>query len=183
MSHLTVYSENDPSAPIVDTRDFNEIVANLKPIGVWLERWPTRPLPAAAASDDVLAAYSEEIDRLTNANGYRSVDVMRIAPDHPDRAALRTKFLSEHTHAEDEVRFFVEGAGLFTLHKDGKVFNMLCEQDDLLGVPAGIRHWFDMGAAPHFTVIRLFTTPEGWVAEFTGDDIADRFPRLEPVAA
>lgn len=183
MSHLAIYSEDDPVTPIVDTCDFDEIVAALKPIGVWLERWPTRPLPVDAGSQDVLDAYADEIARLTRANGYQSVDVMRVVPDHPDRATLRTKFLSEHTHAEDEVRFFVEGAGLFTLHKDGKVFNMLCERDDLLGVPAGIRHWFDMGAAPSFTVIRLFTTPDGWVAEFTGDAIADRFPRLEPLAA
>jgi 1,2-dihydroxy-3-keto-5-methylthiopentene dioxygenase len=40
-----------------------------------------------------------------------------------------------------------------------------------------------MGAAPRFTVIRLFVNPDGWVASFTGDPIAARFPRHEPVAA
>jgi 1,2-dihydroxy-3-keto-5-methylthiopentene dioxygenase len=36
-----------------------------------------------------------------------------------------------------------------------------------------------MGAAPDFKCIRLFTNPEGWVANFTGDDIASRFPNFE----
>jgi 1,2-dihydroxy-3-keto-5-methylthiopentene dioxygenase len=28
-------------------------------------------------------------------------------------------------------------------------------------------------------MIRLFSNTDGWVAEFTGDDIASRFPRLD----
>ena len=90
---------------------------------------------------------------------------------------------SEHIHAEDEVRFFVAGEGLFTLHLDGRVFNILCTQGDLIRVPAGTSHWFDMGPTPSFTALRRFINPDGWVAKFTGDDIAARFPRHEPVAA
>ena len=100
-------------------------------------------------------------------------------PDHPDRDAARKKFLDEHTHAEDEVRFFVDGRGLFSLHIDGRVYEVLCERGDLIGVPADTTHWFDMGPRPEFTAIRLFNNPEGWVARFTGSDIADRFGRLE----
>ena len=99
-------------------------------------------------------------------------------PTRPDKAALRQKFLNEHTHAEDEVRFFVAGRGLFTLHLGDQVHEVLCEKDDLISVPAGTRHWFDMGPEPYFVAIRVFTNPAGWVANFTGDDIAARFPRL-----
>jgi 1,2-dihydroxy-3-keto-5-methylthiopentene dioxygenase len=56
---------------------------------------------------------------------------------------------------------------------------VICEQGDLISVPDGTTHWFDMGPRPHFTAIRLFTNPEGWVANFTGSDIASRFPRFE----
>jgi len=184
MSRLTVYSEADPAAPEIDTTDGAEIAAALDTIGVRFERWPAGATLAADADDaTVLAAYASDIDRLRAIGGYRAVDVIRLAPDHPDRAALRTKFLSEHRHDEDEVRFFVEGAGLFCLREGGKVHLALCEAGDLISVPAGIRHWFDMGPAPHFTAIRLFTNPEGWIARFTGDPIADVFPRFEPVAA
>jgi 1,2-dihydroxy-3-keto-5-methylthiopentene dioxygenase len=91
---------------------------------------------------------------------------------------MRAIFLSEHRHAEDEIRYFVEGAGLFTLRERGRVYAVRCEANDLICVPAGMRHWFDMGPRPHFTAMRFFRTPEGWVGDFTGDPIADRFPRL-----
>ena len=108
--------------------------------------------------------------------GYQTVDVVRVKPDHPDRVAMRAKFLAEHTHAEDEVRFFVEGAGAFYLRKGGRVYRIVCERNDLLSVPAGITHWFDTGERPHFCAIRIFTSADGWVGNFTGDDIATRFP-------
>ncbi len=180
MSHLQIFDEADGNTPLVDTRDADVMTRELAAIGVRFERWPTREV---ASADDVLTAYAPEIKALTDAGGYQSIDVMAVQPDHPDRATIRTKFLSEHTHAEDEIRFFVEGQGLFTLHEQGRVFNMLCTQGDLLSVPAGMRHWFDMGENPHFSVIRLFLNPDGWIAKFTGDDIAARFPRLEPAHA
>lgn len=181
MSRLRIYDEVDPLRHRVDTRDGAEIAEALDAIGVRFERWPTRDLPEDAQSDAILAAYAPEIDRLKREGRYQSVDVVGMLPDHPERATMRTKFLSEHTHAEDEVRFFVRGEGLFTLHADGRVFNLLCTAGDLISVPAGIAHWFDMGAAPRFTAIRLFANPDGWVAHFTGDPIADRFPRHEPL--
>ena len=177
MSRLQVFAEDDGTSALLDTSDATAIAAALGQIGVAFERWPLKPLDA---DSDILAVYADEVARLTAQGGYRSIDVARIAPDHPNRDALRGKFLSEHTHGEDEVRFFVEGEGLFTLHHDARVFNMLCCAGDLISVPAGMRHWFDMGAAPGFTAIRLFVNPDGWVAAFTGSDIATRFPRLEP---
>lgn len=180
MSHLQVFDEGDGSTPLLDTSDEATIAAELATIGVRFERWPTRPLDDPAA---ILEVYAPEIETLKAEAGYQSVDVVALAPDHPDRAALRGKFLSEHTHGEDEVRFFVDGEGLFTLHEGGRVFNMLCTTGDLISVPAGMKHWFDMGAAPRFTAIRLFVNPDGWVARFTGDAIADRFPRHEPIPA
>ena len=177
MSRLQVFDDADGATPLLDTQDEAAIADALRQIGVLFERWPLKPL---AADSDVLTVYADEVARLTTQGGYRSIDVARIAPDHPEREAMRGKFLSEHTHGEDEVRFFVEGEGLFTLHHDARVFNMLCSAGDLISVPAGMRHWFDMGAAPRFTAIRLFVNPDGWVAAFTGSDIATRFPRLEP---
>jgi 1,2-dihydroxy-3-keto-5-methylthiopentene dioxygenase len=99
-----------------------------------------------------------------------------LTPDHPQAAAIRAKFLNEHTHSEDEVRFFVRGSGDFVLHVGGKVWAAHCVQGDLLSVPAGTRHWFDAGERPSFTALRIFTDPAGWVADFTGTDMAQRFP-------
>ena len=159
--------------------EVGEIRRELAAIGVTFERWQAQaPLTPGAPQAEVLAAYRPEIERLVAERGYLSVDVVSLDPAHPEREALRRKFLAEHTHADDEVRFFVAGSGLFTLHAAGRVYAVLCEQDDLISVPAGLPHWFDMGSAPAFTCIRLFNDPAGWVARFTGDEIAARFPVL-----
>lgn len=183
MTRLRIYPVGDGDAALLDTQDAGEIAGALAPIGVRFEQWPARPLPADADQESVLAAFAPEVERLKAENGYQAVDVMRVQPDHPDRVALRQKFLSEHRHSEDEVRYFVDGEGLFTLRQDEQVYAVLCTAGDLISVPAGMRHWFDMGAAPGFTVIRLYVDPAGWVAHYTGDEIADRFPRHEREAA
>lgn len=179
MSRLRIFDEGSPPVPRVDTRDGERIASHLKSAGVRFERWPAAAsLAPHAAQGDVIAAYREDIDRLMTENGYRSVDVVRMVPDHPQKAEFRAKFLSEHTHSEDEVRFFVEGSGVFYLHIETEVRVVLCERGDLIGVPANTPHWFDMGQEPEFTAIRLFTNPDGWVAHFTGSDIARRFPKF-----
>ncbi|MBK1645663.1 cupin [Thiocapsa imhoffii] len=182
MSELRIHFEQQ-AVPIAIHHDLPEIQAELAAIGVAFERWTAdQVLAADASSDDIITAYRADVDRLMTAHGFQSVDVLRMTPDHPDRAALRAKFLNEHTHTEFEVRFFVEGRGLFYLHVADKVYAVLCEQGDLISVPAGTAHWFDMGPRPQFTAIRLFTNPAGWVANFTGRDLADRFPRFEDAA-
>jgi 1,2-dihydroxy-3-keto-5-methylthiopentene dioxygenase len=107
------------------------------------------------------------------------MDVVSLAADNPNKAELRKKFLDEHRHGEDEVRFFVDGEGLFSLHIGDRVFEVLCQKGDLISVPANTPHWFDMGPNPHFVAIRLFNNPDGWVARFTGSDIAKGFTRLD----
>lgn len=182
MSRLRIFAETG-TTPLLDTSDPVTIAEELAMRGVRFERWPSRPIAVDADQTAVLAAFAPEVERLQGEKGYGSVDVIRMVPDHPEKDALRAKFLSEHRHAEDEVRFFVEGEGLFTLHLSNRVYAVLCQEGDLISVPAGTPHWFDMGPQPRFTAIRLFTNPDGWIAQFTGETIADRFPRHEPIAA
>jgi 1,2-dihydroxy-3-keto-5-methylthiopentene dioxygenase len=164
MTQLTVFDED--GRELLRSGDGPAIEAELARIGVRFERW------AEGEKDARIAALS--------AQGYDTIDQIAVMPDHPDREAMRGKFLSEHRHAEDEVRYFEAGQGLFTLREGGRVYAVLCEAGDMISVPAGMRHWFDMGPQPRFTAWRFFRTPEGWVGDFTGDPIADRFPRLEP---
>ena len=168
------------SRPLRRSEDPVEIGRMLAERGVRFERWSTRTsLATDAPPEAILGLYAEEIARVREQGGYPTVDAIRLTPDHPDREALRRKFLAEHTHAEDEVRFFVEGRGLFCLHLGDEVLQLVCEQDDWIAVPAGTRHWFDMGPRPSFCALRFFHNPRGWEARFTGDAIADRYPLLE----
>ena len=181
MSRLRIFNENDPVTPEFASFDPDFIATELHKIGVTFERWKaSQPLAPGASPEDVMAAYKTDIDRLVAERGFKSVDVVSIAPDNPQREVMRAKFLDEHYHKEDEVRFFVAGSGLFTLHVGNKVYEIECVQDDLIAVPDSTLHWFDMGAEPSFIAIRFFTEPDGWVGYFTGEEIAKKFPRYEP---
>jgi len=179
MSRLAIYDEQGNALEAV-VSDHGAISNVLQGLGVRFERWQaSAPLSSDAGQEEVLAAYNGDVERLTAEYGFQSVDVVSLRPDHPQKGEFRAKFLAEHTHSDFEVRFFVEGSGLFYLHVEGKVYLVECEQGDLISVPAGVTHWFDMGAEPDFKCIRLFVIPDGWVGDFTGSEIADSFPSYD----
>ncbi|WP_417532257.1 1,2-dihydroxy-3-keto-5-methylthiopentene dioxygenase [Marinobacter lipolyticus] len=182
MTTLSIFNQNQPEQPQTVTEDAGEIQRLLADKGIRFEQWPTRDLPEDATQETILDAYEAEVAALKRECGFQTADVISLNPDNPQKDALRQKFLDEHVHSEDEVRFFVRGQGLFYLHLDDQVFAVLCQKNDLISVPDGTRHWFDMGPEPRFTCIRLFSNPEGWVANFTGEDIASRLPRYEKLA-
>lgn len=180
MSALTIYPANNPSEVVLQTEDGEVITQSLAEVGVRFERWEaSAALTAETAQEDILAAYSSQIKALQASEGYVTVDTISLASDNPMKDELRQKFLSEHTHSEDEVRFFVRGEGMFYLHLNDKVYKVHCCKDDLISVPANAKHWFDMGPSPDFTAIRLFNNPDGWVANYTGDEIAEGFPKFD----
>ena len=185
MSLLQTMPEDSPGTVLLRTEDPEKIGAELAPAGAYFERWRLAP----PGETDVLAAYREQIDQLRRRGGYQLVDVAAIAPDPADpdwpakAAAARAKFLAEHTHDEDEVRFFAAGRGCFYLHVDHRVLALVCEAGDLLSVPSGTRHWFDMGLAPRFTAIRFFQREDGWIGDFTATGIASAFAGLDELIA
>jgi 1,2-dihydroxy-3-keto-5-methylthiopentene dioxygenase len=183
MTNLTVFAVETPHGVRHRTDDAQAIAETLAPLGIRFERWHAgADLPQGADDTAVLEAYGADVERLKKLGGYRSVDVIRMMPDHTDRDALRGKFLAEHIHADDEVRFFVEGSGVFYIRGPDAIYALECMRNDLIAVPKGTRHWFDMGPAPKFTAIRLFAEPDGWVAQFTGDAIATAIPLYEGAA-
>lgn len=181
MSELRIYSVEHEQPKVLAVHEHaREIATALADVDVLFERWEAGvELDNEASQDEVIEAYHESIDKLMQKYGFQSMDVVSMHPDHPGKDELRKKFLNEHIHSEFEVRFFVDGSGLFYIHQGKKVYAVHCTRGDLISVPAGTRHWFDMGDKPHFKAIRLFTSPEGWVANYTDDPIADRFPRMD----
>jgi 1,2-dihydroxy-3-keto-5-methylthiopentene dioxygenase len=183
MTTLAIYNEN--GSEVIETlNDTAQISGTLARLGVHYEKWPaSKTLNEDAGQDEVLAAYEDSINALSSQYAIQSVDVVALRPDNPQKAELRQKFLAEHTHADFEIRFFVDGSGLFYLHIADKVYLLLCEKGDLISVPANTTHWFDMGENPNFKCIRLFTTEQGWLGDFTGSDIARCFPGMDSFVA
>ncbi|MGB3200806.1 MAG: cupin, partial [Nodosilinea sp.] len=146
MTLLRIFSDRDGTTLLNEYRDPEAIAAALAKTGVRFEQWQTQsPLPPTAEPEAILTAYAKDIDRLKQEGGYLTADVIRMHPEHPQKIELRQKFLDEHIHKEDEVRFFVEGQAVFYLHLDDKIYATLCTAGDLIGVPAHTPHWFDMG--------------------------------------
>ena len=180
MSKLTIYVDHQPEQTLATMEDGQEIAQALDAVGVRFERFTANtPITEDMDQEAIIQAYESDITRLKAEEGYQTVDVVSMFPDHPQKDVFRAKFLDEHIHTEDEVRFFVRGQGLFCLHIAEKIYQVLCCQDDLISVPEGTPHWFDMGSQPEFTAIRLFNNTEGWVAHPTGSDVASRFPLLD----
>lgn len=131
----------------------------------------------AASQEEILDAYRHELKPYMEANGYQTADVISINKLTENYDAIRAKFLAEHTHSEDEVRFFVDGEGLFWFNLDGHdVFNVLCQSGDLISVPAGTKHWFDAGEKdPFVKAIRIFIDMSGWVPTYTESGIEQKY--------
>ncbi|BCK55607.1 1,2-dihydroxy-3-keto-5-methylthiopentene dioxygenase [Nocardia wallacei] len=190
MTILQIMADSDAAQIRLRTADPEVIAAELAERGIVFDRWPTPPgLTAATTDEQILAHYDDRIGRLNADGRYRHIDLASLRPDDTDpewpakAAAARGKFLSEHRHAEDEVRFFAAGRGCFYLHLEPEVLAVVCEAGDLVSVPAGTRHWFDMGARPDFVAVRFFEEEDGWVGDFTGDEIGARFPTLDELVA
>jgi 1,2-dihydroxy-3-keto-5-methylthiopentene dioxygenase len=189
MTVLTRWKDNDPDTVVFTSSDPEAIAADLQGYGIRYEQWPLdAQLGPSPTQDEVFAAFKPSIDKLVAETGYSTMDVAQIHPsDDPSwaetAAGARGRFLSEHTHGEDEIRFFVGGSGVFYLHIGDDVIAVLCEAGDLLSVPALTTHWFDMGTRPDFIAIRFFQNPDGWVGTFTGSPIAESFATYDQLAA
>ena len=148
---------NIPDEKKTLTQD-SEIRDYLDAIGITYEkRQPSHELPEGASAAEVLAAYAPEIDRLKAEGGYVTADVIDVSPATPGLDAMLNRFNSEHWHDEDEVRFIIEGRGLFHIHPcEGSVVSITVEAGDLLRVPRGTWHWFDLCQEKRIRAIRLF---------------------------
>jgi 1,2-dihydroxy-3-keto-5-methylthiopentene dioxygenase len=149
--------------------DPHEIGRYLAAIGIDYERWePEHPVPANAPPEEILVAYSREIERLKSFGGYVTADVIDVKPETPGLDAMLAKFNREHWHDEDEVRFIIKGRGLFHIHpRQGPVIAVEVEPGDLMRVPRGTWHWFDLCADREIRAIRLFQNSAGWTPHYT----------------
>ena len=161
-------------------RDAEEIAAFLAVHGIEYTRWtPEHDVASGAPADAVLTGYAREIDALKAKGGYVTADVIDVHPDTPNLDAMLAKFKTEHWHDEDEVRFILEGRGLFHIHPvSGQVFAIEVEAGDLIRVPRGTHHWFDLCGERRIRAIRLFQDPTGWTPHYTGSGVDRDFQPL-----
>jgi 1,2-dihydroxy-3-keto-5-methylthiopentene dioxygenase len=146
-----------------------EVAAFLAAAGIEHERWRVdRPGADARSPDEVLRAFAAEVEALAARGGYAAVDVVDVHPDLPGLEAMLARFAREHWHAEDEIRFVIDGRGVFHVRPEAApVFAIEVGPGDLVRVPRGTKHWFDLCAERRIRAIRLFQDPAGWTPHYT----------------
>jgi 1,2-dihydroxy-3-keto-5-methylthiopentene dioxygenase len=154
-----------------------ELRAFLELFGIWYENWEVAGRISDKASDEeILRAYQPEIERLKQRGGFVTADVINVTPDTPNLDAMLNKFNKEHTHNEDEIRFTVAGRGVFHIHPPGgPVFAIEVQSGDLINVPRGTRHWFDLCAERTIRCIRLFKEISGWTPHYISEGVHEEY--------
>ena len=157
--------------------DPQEISAFLKPFGIWFEQWKVDGrLKETATDQDILSEYAPEIEAVKKRGGFVTADVINVNPATPNLDAMLQKFNKEHTHDEDEVRFTVSGKGIFHLHPEGgPVFGVTVESGDMINVPRGTKHWFNLCDDRHIRCIRFFEDPSGWTPHYIEEGVHGQF--------
>jgi 1,2-dihydroxy-3-keto-5-methylthiopentene dioxygenase len=158
-------------------RDSEGITAYLAGCGIDYERWlPAHSVSGDASAEQILEAYSGEIEKLKARGGYVAADVIDVSPETPGLDEMLAKFNREHWHDEDEVRFIISGHGLFHIHpNDGPVVAIEVEAGDLIRVPRGTWHWFNLCADRRIRAIRLFQDMAGWTPHYTDSGVDGNF--------
>lgn len=145
------------------------VTAYLAGIGIDYEQWESsQPIRSDAPAEEILNAYADAIEKLKASGGYVTADVINVNSNTPGLDAMLQKFSREHWHDDDEVRFIIHGRGLFHIRpREGPVTAIEVEAGDLIRVPRGTWHWFDLCAEREIRAIRLFKDPAGWAPVYT----------------
>lgn len=154
-----------------------EMVEFLKPFGIVYEHWQVAGrLKEGATDDEILQEYAREIEQVKQSGGYVTADVINVNPSTPNLDTMLAKFDKEHIHTEDEVRFTVSGKGVFHLHPDGgPVLAVTVESGDMISVPKGMNHWFNLCNDRHIRCIRFFQDMTGWTPHYVENPVHEKF--------
>jgi 1,2-dihydroxy-3-keto-5-methylthiopentene dioxygenase len=112
-------------------------------------------------------AFQPTLDRLKAERGYVEQDIVELNPETPNLETLCAKFIDEHLHTDDEVRYVLEGEGIFDIRSaEDRWMRVTVEKGDLLVVPADRYHRFLLTEQKHIRCVRLFKDASGWVPQY-----------------
>ncbi len=184
MSLLRIFNETSENISS-DFINHDDIQSELAKINIEFQRWDQLSMlteETNLSDEQILNLYSKEIETIKHLYNFHSVDTINVTPEFSKTdkfEPMRKKFLDEHIHTDHEVRYFIDGQGLFYIHKENKVYGILCTAGDFITVPENTPHWFDMGSSPNFKCIRFFTDDSGWTPNYLEKPISSKFPLLD----
>jgi len=157
--------------------DFYQIKSYLSSHQIMIDKWEANSLLTKdSTQEEILNAYSHALKPFMEKHGYQTADVINVHPQTENLMAIREKFMKEHRHSDDEIRFFVDGEGIFWFHLDNdEVIAVTCSAGDFMSVPKNFRHWFDLHPKYSVKAIRIFSNIEGWVPHYTNSGVDQKY--------
>ncbi|MGF1511182.1 MAG: acireductone dioxygenase [Myxococcota bacterium] len=163
------------------TRDLTVIQETFVPLMVRVEAWPTapevhlllnRPILSEEDKERILTGHDAYFRKLQKEHGYRARDLIVLHSEVPNLEAMLARFERCHTHDDDEVRYIVDGEGVFGfVMPDETQVHLTVQTGEFINVPAGTEHWFYLTESRRIKAIRYFTQTEGWVPVYTDTPI------------
>ena len=158
--------------------DMERVAAILAPLGVGVREIPVMAAGAAAllaqaqldadAQAALLAALDDVFQRLQREKGYQERDLVVLYPGHPQLPELDARFRRIHTHEDEEVRYIVDGEGVFGfILEDGAQVELTVQAGDYIHIPADVEHWFRLNDAQRIKAVRYFSARGGWTPHYT----------------
>ena len=183
MSQLALYSQFNLREPYQVSEKVDVLSKQLAEDGIYFRRLPLVATPSneSLSDEQILGLYKNQIETVNEYMHYKVTDVASITTNDAVAISIRDRYLSEHTHDDDEVRFFIEGSILLYIHVEQRIHMLNCTAGDLVIIPAGVKHWLDIGPNPNFTCIRCYNTKQGLINKFTQSYIAESTPRWESI--
>jgi 1,2-dihydroxy-3-keto-5-methylthiopentene dioxygenase len=163
-----------------------EITRELAPLNIQLNAWTVGDSPRTRhllsqeilndkEKEEVLVALDSYFEKLQQTAGYQSRDLIVLHPDVPNLETMLSKFDRIHTHDDDEVRYIVDGEGIFGfVRPDGSQVKLTVQPEEYINVPANTEHWFELTPNRRIKAVRYFSGTEGWVPVYTGTEIRDQ---------
>ncbi|MBD2213185.1 acireductone dioxygenase [Nostoc linckia FACHB-104] len=164
-------------------QDIADITRELASLNIQLNHWNVgknpelhRLLAQDSLNEDekeqVLQALDGYFEELQQTAGYQSRDLVVLHPGITNLDDLMAKFASIHTHADDEVRYIIDGEAVFGfVRPDGSQVELTVQPEEYINVPAKTEHWFHLTPKKRVKAVRYFISTEGWVPEYTARQI------------
>ncbi|MBU2753919.1 cupin domain-containing protein [Acidithiobacillus sp. CV18-2] len=166
--------------------DGAQLAAQLAPLGVRLRAYPVASAAApwlapaqldASEQERLLSALDGVFQELQRERGYQDRDLVILYPEHPLLAELDAKFCRIHIHEDEEVRYIVDGEGVFGfVLPDGRQLEVTISAGDYIDIPAGVEHWFRLNGLQRIKAVRYFSARGGWVPVYQERSMQE-FPR------
>jgi 1,2-dihydroxy-3-keto-5-methylthiopentene dioxygenase len=175
MALLTLCDQN---RTLDDEREIHDYLLQL---GIDYQRWSstTQQIDPNDSPEKILAIYADKIEELKAIGGYVTADLIDVTPDTPGLDEMLARFVREHWHDEDEVRFIISGRGLFHIHsRGGEVVAIEVTAGDLIRVPRGTLHWFNLCDERRIRAIRLFQDQSGWTPHYSDSKVDQNYQPL-----